>query len=197
MTKFSVKELGPKTWPDFQKSFEEHPPAWSGCWCTGFHLKPDEEDMKAAERKELKERLVMADRSHAALVYDGNDVVGWCQFGPPSELPARMRGYGELGVGMPDWRITCFVTGRDRRKEGIARAGLEGALRFIAAKGGGTVDGYPIDPRGKPYASAFLWSGVKSMFTDEGFSQIGRLGSSKVVMRKLVRRRAESNRRPA
>lgn len=161
-----------------------------GCWCVAFHLKPGEPPGTAAENRAYKERLVRANRSHAALVYDGSDVVGWCQFGPPAELPARMRGYGKLDVASPDWRITCFFVDRDRRGEGIAKAALLGALRIIATKGGGTVDGYPIAiPRGKPYSNNFLWSGVESMFAELGFRRLGNLGSSKLVMRKVVRSR--------
>jgi GNAT superfamily N-acetyltransferase len=146
-------------------------------------------DPTTRPRRAYKERLVRANKSHAALVYDGEDIVGWCQFGPPAELPGRMGGYGRVGLAPPDWRITCFFVDRDRRKEGIAQAALAGALRIIAAKGGGTVDGYPIATRGKPYSSSFLWGGTESMFADVGFSPIGRLGTSKVVMRKEVRSR--------
>jgi hypothetical protein len=52
----------------------------------------------------------------------------------------------------------------------IAKTALRGALRSIASKGGGTVDGYPIAvPREKPYSSSFLWSGTESMFAAQGF----------------------------
>lgn len=98
-----------------------------------------------------------------------------------------MRGYGKLDVALPDWRITCFVVDRNRRGEGIAKAALRGAVRIIASKGGGTVDGYPIAIRGKRYSSSFLWSGTESMFTETGFRQIGAFGTSKMVMRKTVR----------
>jgi hypothetical protein len=132
---------------------------------------------------------VRPNRSHGALVYDGPDVVGWCQFGPPAELPARTGGFRKLGAALPDWRITCFFVDRDRRKEGIAEAALAGALRIIAARGGGAVDAYPIATRGKPYSSSFLFGGTESMFAEAGFRPLGALGTSKLVMRRAVRRR--------
>jgi ribosomal protein S18 acetylase RimI-like enzyme len=187
-----IKELGRETWPDFEKFFEDRRLTWSGCWCVPFHLKPGEAEGTAAERRALKDRLVREDRSHSALVYDGPELVGWCQFGSPAELPGRMTGFFRLGVASPDWRITCFVVDRERRRQGIAKAALEGALRLIAAKGGGTVDGYPIDTLGKPYSSSFLWGGTKSMFSELGFRKLGALGSSKWVMRKTVRGRVVS-----
>ena len=66
-------------------------------------------------------------------------------------------GYGTMGVDPPDWRTTCFFVDCDHRREGVAKAALEGALRFITAKGGGTVDGYPTE----------------SMYLDLGFRPLG------------------------
>src|SRR5216117_745306 len=181
--RFLVRELGGETWPDFARIVEKHNGVWGGCWCTAFHLKRSEEKEWAGKHGVLKEKLVRANRSHAALVYDGSDVVGWCQFGPPVELPGRMSGYGKMDVAPPDWRTTCFFVDRDHRREGVARAALEGALRFITAKGGGTVDGYPIAiPRGKKYSSSFVWGGTESMYLDLGFRPLGSLGTSKRVM---------------
>jgi len=34
-----------------------------------------------------KARLVREDAAHAALVFDGETAVGWCQYGSPEELP--------------------------------------------------------------------------------------------------------------
>jgi hypothetical protein len=95
-----------------------------------------------------------------------------------------------LSLDQPDWRVPCFFVDRDQRKQGVAEAALAGALRLIAAKGGGTVDGYPITTKGKPYGSSFLWGGTESMFVEAGFRPLGHLGTSKLVMRKVVRKRA-------
>ena len=187
--RFQVRELGSETWRDFARIMEKHNGVWGGCWCVAFHPKLDESNRTATAPRAYKERLVRSNQSHAALVYDGADVVGWCQFGPPTELPGRMGGFRKLGVPAPDWRITCFFVDRDRRREGIAEAALAGALRIIAAKGGGTVDGYPIATRGKPYSSSFLFGGTESMFAEAGFRPLGSLGTSKVVMRRVVRSR--------
>jgi hypothetical protein len=188
-TRFLIKELGEETWPDFTRIVEKHNGVWGGCWCVAFHFKRSEEKEWSGKHKALKEKLVRANQSHATLVYLGADVVGWCQFGPPVELPGRMSGYGKLDEAPPDWRITCFFVDRDHRKEGVSKVALQGALRMIASKGGGTVDGYPIDTRGKPYSSSFLWGGTHSMFTEFGFRPLGALGTSKWVMRKVVRSR--------
>jgi GNAT superfamily N-acetyltransferase len=100
-----------------------------------------------------------------------------------------MSAYARLGLNQPDWRIPCFFVDRDHRREGVAKAALEGALHFIAAKGGGTVDGYPISVGGKPYSSSFLPGGTETMFTKAGFRPVVKLGKRKLVMRKKVRSR--------
>jgi GNAT superfamily N-acetyltransferase len=180
---FAIRELDKTTWPDFVRIMEKHDGVWGGCWCVEFHLARGESNSMGRSRRALKEKLVGANRSHAALVYEGAEIVGWCQFGPPSELPARMGGFAKLGKAVPDWRITCFFVDRDHRKQGVSAAALKGALRLIAAGGGGTVDGYPTSTQGKPYSSSFLWAGTESMFAGAGFKPLGALGKTKSVMR--------------
>ena len=90
MPPFQIKELGRETWPDFERIMKKHSGVYGGCWCVAFHLERGMGKTWSGQHRELKERLVQANRSHAALVNDGADVVGWCQFGPPDELPARM-----------------------------------------------------------------------------------------------------------
>jgi GNAT superfamily N-acetyltransferase len=189
MGRFTVRGLGPQTWQDFEKVVEKHDGVWGGCWCVVFHNPRGRGTGTAAGNRRLKKKLVMAGESHSALVYDGDQLVGWCLFGPPAEVPGRMSAYGRLGLAQPNWRIPCFFVDRDRRKQGVAEAALAGALRMIASKGGGTVDAYPLSLRGRPYSSSFLWGGTETMFTRAGFRPVVKLGTSKLVMRKAVRNR--------
>ena len=62
-------------------------------------------------------------------------------------------------------------------------------MRMIAEKGGGTVDAYPIDVHGKSYGSSFLHGGTSTMFARAGFRPVIKLGTSKLVMRKVIRGR--------
>ncbi|HKT21110.1 MAG TPA: hypothetical protein VJR06_00605 [Nitrososphaerales archaeon] len=191
MARFRVQELGPETWPDFARLVEKHNGIWGGCWCVAFHRKPGEDwtTRTAAQNRKLKESLVMAGKTHNALVYDGDQAVGFCQFGAPSEIPSKMTSYARLGLDSPDWRIPCFFVDRNHRRVGVSRAALEGALRIIASKGGGTVDAYPMSVLKKDYGSSFLWGGTEAMFAEAGFKRIGRLGTSKVLVRKTVRKK--------
>ncbi|HEV2519318.1 MAG TPA: GNAT family N-acetyltransferase [Thermoplasmata archaeon] len=189
MAPFTVRELGPETWPDFVRIIEKHHGVWGGCWCLTFHLPPGHPVRDIPQRRALKEDLVRTHRAHAALVYDGADIVGWCQFGPPAELPGRATAYGRLGIAPPDWRLPCFFVDRGRRGEGVARKALEAALWIIAARGGGIVDGYPQDLDGRRTSNSFLWGGTASMFQAAGFSRVAQLGPTKWIVRCRIRPR--------
>src|SRR6266704_18847 len=86
----------------------------------------------------------------------------------------------------PGCRITFGFVDRDHRREGVSKAAREVSRRMIANEGGGTVEGYPIDTRGKQYSSSFLWGGTEAMFAELGFRPLGALGTSKWMMRKVV-----------
>src|SRR5256885_17092524 len=123
---------------------------WGGCWCTFFHLAPSEAKQWSGKHREYKEKLVRANRSHAALVYDGPDVVGWCQFGPLVELPGRMRGYGTMDVAPPDWRTTCFLSAAAPEARELRGPRWGGHSASSALEGAGTVDGIQSRlPQGK------------------------------------------------
>ena len=84
---FTVTPLGPDTWDDFAALAERHNGVWGGCWCTWFHTMNEEKTRNADDNRALKERLVDERRAHAALVFDGDLAVAWCQYGAPEELP--------------------------------------------------------------------------------------------------------------
>jgi hypothetical protein len=105
MASFSVKPLDETTWPDFARLVERHHGVWGGCWCMAFHAEGVGRTKTAAQNRSEKECRVREGRAHAALVYDGATCVGWCQFGPPDELPriknkrAYLEGLTVLRIG--------------------------------------------------------------------------------------------------
>ncbi len=138
---FDTKPLDVTTWSDFARLAEDHHGVWEGCWCLGFHDEGRPHVHTPEQRRALKEGRVRDGRAHAALVFDGGQCVGWCQFGPTEELPAikHQKAYRDGLRELPDWRITCFFVGRTHRHHGVADAALAGALAQIAGLGGGTV----------------------------------------------------------
>ena len=186
MSDFVVKALDESTWPDFARLVEKHNGVWGGCWCMGFH----EEGVgrtKEIHRAE-KEARVRDGRAHAALVYDGETAVGWCQFGPTEELPRikHKKRYLQGLTQLPDWRITCFFVDRDYRGKGVAAVALEGALAEIGRLGGGTVESYPEDVAGRKVSKSFLYNAAVSMFERQGFQRTRQIGKNHWVVVKTV-----------
>jgi hypothetical protein len=82
-TSFTVKALGPDTWAAFADLAERHNGVWGGCWCTWFHTAYAEKGHSPEGNRALKERLVREGKAHAALVFDGDVAVAWCEYGTP------------------------------------------------------------------------------------------------------------------
>jgi GNAT superfamily N-acetyltransferase len=166
---YTVKPLDPTTWDAFAALVEANNGVFGGCWCMGFHP----EDNTYADDPEPKRRRkfdrVCAGTTHAALVFDGDDCVGWCQFGSPEELPRikSRAAYDKGVVTLPDWRIACCFVGKGHRRKGAATAALTGALELIGELGGGRVEGYP-EPAGAVPAG-FLFNGALSTYEQLGF----------------------------
>jgi ribosomal protein S18 acetylase RimI-like enzyme len=180
---FTSQQLTPETWPAFARLVEKHNGIFGGCWCISFHLGPKEGKQGAEKYRAMKEARVSEGRAHAALIFDGPNVVGWCQFGPTDELPniRSRKAYEEGLTEIPDWRITCFFIDRERRGQGIAALALREALRYIAQLGGGVVEAYPEDYTNEKVSSSFLCSGTLSMFEKMGFRK-----TRKIAMRRWV-----------
>jgi GNAT superfamily N-acetyltransferase len=186
MTEYAVRPLVPDTWGAFSAMVERHNGVFGGCWCTWFHTMSAEKDRTYEGNRSLKRRLVDHRRAHAALVYDGNEAVAWCQFGSPQELPNiyhRKQYEEELDV-LPDYRITCIFVDKRYRRRGLSAVALAGALDLIAAAGGGVVEGYPHDTGGKK--KAVLYDGTRTLFEQAGFQFVRSKGTGNCVMRRTV-----------
>jgi GNAT superfamily N-acetyltransferase len=188
VSEYTIKPLGADTWDAFAALAERHNGVWNGCWCTWFHPACAERGQSAEGNRALKERLVNEGRAHAALVFDGDVAVAWCEYGPPEELPSIYhRKEYEAGLDrLPDYRLTCFFVDRRYRRKGVAAAALRGALDLIAQAGGGLVEAYPQDTGGKRISASFLYNGTRSLFEQAGFDYDRRKGKNHCVMSKTV-----------
>jgi GNAT superfamily N-acetyltransferase len=151
MSEYMVRALSPDTWNGFAGLAQRHNGVFGGCWCTYFHTMHSEKTFDADDNRSLKRRLVEEDRAHAALVFDGDEAVAWCEYGSPEELPNiyHRKQYEEELDLVPDYRITCIFVDRRYRRKGLSAVALQGALDLISEAGGGVVEGYPHDTRGQ------------------------------------------------
>ena len=134
---YTIKALDESTWDAFAALVEHNNGVFGGCWCIGFHPEGADKETTAALNRRRKLKRVKEGKAHAALVFDGDDCVGWCQFGVPDEVP-RIKSRADVREGpddLPDWRIACNFVGKGHRRRGVATAALAGALDLIARLG--------------------------------------------------------------
>jgi GNAT superfamily N-acetyltransferase len=188
VSEYAIRALDASTWDAFARLVDKHNGCgFGGCWCTWFHLvgRPEGERGRA-----FKERLVREGKAHAALVFDGDAAVAWCQYGSPDELPNihhRKQYEATRSDDLPDYRITCIFVDRDYRRKGVAGVALRGALDLIAKAGGGVVEGYPHDLKpGEKMRSQFLYNTTRSLYEQNGFRYDRPKGQKNCVMRTTV-----------
>jgi GNAT superfamily N-acetyltransferase len=183
---YTVKALDESTWPAFAALVEANNGVFGGCWCMGFHAEGVGKETTAATNRERKLERVRAGTTHAALAFDGEDCLGWCQFGAPAELPRikNRAAYEKTQTTSPDWRIACCYVGKGHRRQGVAAAALAGALELIAGLGGGTVEGYPEDAGSVP--AGFLFHGALSSYEKLGFARDRKIGKHRWVVTRVV-----------
>ena len=183
---YTIRPLDPSSWDVFAELVERNNGVFGGCWCIGYH---SECGQKGIDHRAVKERRVRTGGAHAALVLDEDGVAqGWCQYGSPHELPGikHRREYDRSAPPLPDWRITCFYVDRRHRRQGIARAGLEGALEQIACLGGGLVEAIPEVTAGREAAGRFLFSTTVELFEQYGFTRERQVGKHAWIVSKVV-----------
>jgi GNAT superfamily N-acetyltransferase len=185
-TTYTIRALDETTWDAFAALVEQNNGVFGGCWCIGFHPEGGDREATAELNRQRKLERVREGTTHAALVFDGESCVGWCQFGVPSELPRiKSRAAYEKGRSTsPDWRIACNFVGKGHRRKGVATAGLAGALDLIAGMGGGTVEGYPEAAGAVP--AGFLFNGALSTYEQLGFTRDRQIGKHRWVVTRLV-----------
>jgi len=185
VSSFTVNPLDESTWPDFVRLVEKHNGVWGGCWCLWFH---NTTPAPQEENKKLKHDLVCSGKAQAALVYDGEIAIGWCQFGRPEDLPRikHQKTYTATVQESPDWRITCFFVDRDYRRKGVAAVALQGALDLIARRGGGLVESFPALMDGRKTSASFLYNATLSLFERMGFQRVCQTGLHHWLVTKRV-----------
>jgi hypothetical protein len=187
MSEYMVRALSPDTWDGFAGLAQRHNGVFGGCWCTYFHTMHSEKTFDADDNRSLKRRLVEEGRAHAALVYDRDEAVAWCEYGSREELPNiyHRKQYEEELDLVPDYRITCIFVDRRYRRKGLSAVALQGALDLISEAGGGVVEGYPHDTQGKK--KSVLYNGTRTLFERAGFTFVRSKGTGNCVMRRTVR----------
>lgn len=186
--KLTVLPLTAERWPDLEAVFNAKGCSVArGCWCmayrrSGFRASPKGTTRAKANRAELK-ALVRTGRPPGLIGYLGKVPVGWISLGPRGDYAKLKRSPVMKAVDdKPVWSIVCFVVPSEYRKQGVARALLDGAITFARKRGARLLEAYPVDKAGRS-DDISMWFGSKSMYDHAGFKVVARRKPQRPVVR--------------
>ena len=140
---------------------------------------PDE--VKAAprgsDRKPLMKSRVMDGTTVGLVGYLDGEPVAWVSIAPRDTY--RDFGGPEAQKGEKIWSLACMYVHRKLRGQGFGIQLIEAAQAYARKRGGNVLEAYPVDPKSPSYR----FMGFVPAFERLGFTEIGRAGSRRHVMR--------------
>ncbi len=166
-------------------------PEVPACWCLTYRVTSSEfSRLRGEERPARLRSFFHASLAPGVIAYDAAQPVGWCAFGPRSEMGRLQRSKTIPRVDdLPVVSIVCFVVRADHRRQGVARTMLVAATDYLREQGVQTVEAYPIDNEGRKASAALAYVGTVPMFESCGFVKAVLTSSTSSGMRRWVMRK--------
>ena len=170
----------------------------SRCYCQRYKMQP-KESWASVGAEELAFRFrAQTDCGHAdtdtttgLVAFLDGEPAGWCAVEPRTSYPRLLLktrvpwdGRAEDKTDDSVWAVTCFVTRKGFRRQGISRALARAAVDFARGRGARALEGYPMI--GDPGQEAMLVEhhvGSRGIFAEAGFTEVSRSTVRRVVMR--------------
>jgi GNAT superfamily N-acetyltransferase len=181
----ACRPLTPDRWGDLERLFGPERGASTGCWCMWFKLRRPEWDQAGrAGRKVMFKAVIEAGPPPGVLAYADELPVGWCAVEPREAYPVVLRSRVRQPIdARPAFAITCFYVTPRRRRQGLMRPLIEGAVELARARGASLVEAYPLDPEpGARPGGAF--TGIAKAFRDCGFVEVARRSRIRPILRR-------------
>jgi GNAT superfamily N-acetyltransferase len=195
VAKLAVVPANEASWPDLQTIFGTTGDP-GHCFCQWFKVR--HRDWSATSVEERRDRLraqTRCDHPDAAtttglVAYLGSEPVGWAAVEPRTGY-ARLAVTRNVWAGRAEdkaddsvWAVTCFVTRRGYRKQGISYALAAATVDFARQRGARALEAYPlrISP-GEAVPSVPLYVGTRQIFAAAGFTEVSHPAPARVVMR--------------
>ncbi len=184
------------SWDDIQAVFGERGSA-AYCQCQRYKLAPKEafskfpaEERARRLREQTRPETPGAVETTGLVAYLDGEPVGWCAVQPRTAYPSLLRVYRTPWEGRTEdkaddsvWSVTCVFVRAGFRKQGIAYALADAAVRFAAERGARALEAYPM----RTEAGEITWDeihvGAQSMFAAAGMIEVSRPGVRRAVMR--------------
>ena len=181
-----VHPLTAERWEDLVALFDR-PGDPKGCWCMFYRVRSKEfERLWGAGARAAFRQVVAEGPPPGLLAYRDGVPVGWVAVAPRDvyQRILNSRVLRPADDAPACWAVVCFYVLRSERRGGVAAALLEAAVAFAAEHGAAAVEGYPKDTEGAPKHANEMFVGSMSMFTDAGFTEVGRRSPTRPIMRR-------------
>lgn len=171
-----------RRWRDLETLFES-----SGgpkhCWCMVWRPIPRApRPFTGTHRKASLKRLVTKGVPVGLVGYLDGVPVAWVSIAPkPTHRPLRRpdEERGQENV----WSLVCFFVRRPLRGQGVMPQLLAAAVAYARTQQATVLEAYPVDPD----SPSFRYMGLVPAFAAAGFSEVGRAGTRRHVMRFRLR----------
>lgn len=179
------RPVNPESWDDFERLFESRGGPKS-CWCTVWRTvqaRPDGDRSALAKKLEMQGRISSGEPV-GLLGYLGSDPVAWCSIAPRATYHAAMSDQMPGDEMHNIWSIACFFLTRQFRGRGIFHELIAAAEAHAASHGATLLEAYPVDQDSPSYR----FGGFLPAFEQAGYVLVGRKGTRRSVVRKLLTR---------
>jgi GNAT superfamily N-acetyltransferase len=183
------------SWPDLQTIFGSTGDP-GHCYCQWFKLR--HRDWSATSVEERRDRLREQTRcghpgaagTTGLVAYLGSEPAGWVAVEPRAgyvRLAVSRTVWAGRAEGKADnsvWAVTCFVTRRGYRNQGISYALAAASVDFARQRGARALEAYPMRTSpGEAVPSGPLYVGTRQIFAAAGFAEVSYPAPRRVVMR--------------
>ncbi len=182
--KLKFQSLTIDNWNQFEELMGERG-GCGGCWCMSPRLSSKEfSENKYSGNKKLMQDLVNANKPTGLIALYKNEPVGWIALAPREDYSRIERSRALKRIDSKQvWSITCFFVKKEFRKMGLSQLLIKGAVDYAKKNKIKTLEAYPVIPYSNRVPAAFLWFGVLSAFTNNGFEVVQQNSKSRAMVR--------------
>ena len=183
-TRLKFDSLNSANWKQFDTLMGEKG-GCGNCWCMFFRL-PYKlfQENKPNGNKKLMKQLVNKEKPVGLIASLNEEPIGWIALAPREDYLKieNSRAFKRID-DKPVWSITCFFIKKEFRRMGLSQQLIKGAIDFAKKKKIKTLEAYPSIPYNEKVPPPFLWVGVLSAFTKNGFKIIQQNSKSRAMVR--------------
>lgn len=177
---FHFRPVTRANWHDFESLFEA-PGAPKYCWCMVWRRSAEEaKHHHGPDRKTQMKARIDRGVPVGLLAYGGDTPVAWASIAPRETY--RTLGGPAARSGETIWSLACFYVSRSHRRQGLSHQLIGASVDHARENGATHVEAYPVDAA----APSYRFMGFVPVFAAAGFTEIGRAGTRRHVMRLKV-----------